>query len=245
VLAHPVLDSLGLIEKLDVVCSAQVPDAMQGSIRRSHGAHLTAIGPSAASPSLVRGWIHLATATSSSGGWRGLHTEARARRSGTGRTGARVALHAVAMLELRLAPRMTAPATARSELTELPLGESDREAVLLLASELVTNCVRHAGLGSRQRIGLRAHVTDHAVRVEVIDSGTSFGVAMRRPDATGGWGLCLVDRIADRWGVIGDVGAHVWFELDRTDPLSGSAHRASGKTASGGDPLDDRVLQTS
>jgi anti-sigma regulatory factor (Ser/Thr protein kinase) len=149
------------------------------------------------------------------------------------------------MVELRLPPRIAAPATARSELTELPLGESEREDVLLLASELVTNCVRHAGLGSRQRIGLRAHVTDHAVRVEVIDSGTSVGVAMRRPDATGGWGLCLVDRIADRWGVIGDVGAHVWFELDRTDHLSGSAHRASGKTAPGEDLRGDRVVQAS
>ena len=55
--------------------------------------------------------------------------------------------NAVAMLELSLPPCITAPATARSELTELPLGESEREAVLLLASELVTNCVRHAGLG--------------------------------------------------------------------------------------------------
>jgi anti-sigma regulatory factor (Ser/Thr protein kinase) len=122
------------------------------------------------------------------------------------------------MLELRLPPRMTAPATARSELTELPLGKSEREAVVLLASELVTNCVRHAGLGSRQTICLRAHVTDQAIRVEVIDSGTSVGIAMRPPDATGGWGLRLVDRIADRWGVIGDVGAHVWFEFDRTTP---------------------------
>jgi anti-sigma regulatory factor (Ser/Thr protein kinase) len=134
------------------------------------------------------------------------------------------------MLELRLPPRITAPATARSELRELPLGKSEREAVLVLARELVTNCVRHAGLGSRQTICLRAHVTDHAIRVEVIDSGTSVGIAMRPPDATGGWGLRLVDRIADRWGVIGDVGAHVWFELDRTNHPSGSAHRACGET---------------
>jgi hypothetical protein len=53
------------------------------------------------------------------------------------------------------------------------------------------------------------------VRVEVVDSGTSIGVAMCRPDGIGGWGLRLVDRIADRWGVIGETGAHVWFELDR------------------------------
>jgi hypothetical protein len=30
-----------------------------------------------------------------------------------------------------------------------------------------------------------------------------------------GWGLYLVDRLADRWGVTSDVGTTVWFELDR------------------------------
>jgi hypothetical protein len=66
--------------------------------------------------------------------------EWRHRRAGSAR--------AVAMLELRLPPGIRAPATARSELVELPLGKSEREAMLLLASELVTNCVRHAGLAS-------------------------------------------------------------------------------------------------
>jgi hypothetical protein len=34
------------------------------------------------------------------------------------------------------------------------------------------------------------------------------------PDAVGGWGLMLVDRIADRWGIAnGTGGTCVWFEL--------------------------------
>jgi hypothetical protein len=34
------------------------------------------------------------------------------------------------------------------------------------------------------------------------------------PDAPGGWGLVLVDRIADRWGIIHSPdGTCVWFEL--------------------------------
>jgi serine/threonine-protein kinase RsbW len=128
----------------------------------------------------------------------------------------------MAMLEMRLAPHPTAPAAARLELADLPLSELEREAVLLLATELVTNCVRHAGLGSRQRIILRAQVSDALVRIEVVDSGTSIGVAMCQPDATGGWGLRIVDRIADRWGVVGGSGAQVWFELDRRQRRPGS-----------------------
>jgi hypothetical protein len=90
VLPHRVLDSLGLVEKLNVVCSAQVPrrDARIDPTLawRASDRDWTVGG----FPVAGMGWIHLATATSSSGGWRGLHTEARARRSGTGRTGARV-----------------------------------------------------------------------------------------------------------------------------------------------------------
>src|SRR3954447_6654137 len=134
---------------------------------------------------------------------------------------------AVAMLELRLTPDSTAPVAARMALAELALEASERQAVVLLASELVTNCLRHAGLGPRQRIHLRAHVTDQMVHIEVVDSGTSVGVAMGQPDAAGGWGLVLVDRIADRWGVIGDAGSHVWFELDRTSPPPRAAKPAA------------------
>jgi hypothetical protein len=30
----------------------------------------------------------------------------------------------------------------------------------------------------------------------------------------GGWGLYLVDRIADRWGIVSNRMNRVWFEVD-------------------------------
>jgi anti-sigma regulatory factor (Ser/Thr protein kinase) len=87
----------------------------------------------------------------------------------------------------------------------------------LLVSELVTNCVRHAGLGREDAIGLEVSVSSDRVRVEVTDIGPGF--AQRKPepneDRAGGWGLYLVDRLADRWGVVADEATRVWFEIDR------------------------------
>jgi anti-sigma regulatory factor (Ser/Thr protein kinase) len=121
----------------------------------------------------------------------------------------------MSMMDLAFAPDVEAPAAARAELGDLGLERAEGQAVMLLASELVTNCIRHAGVGRRQRIRLRALVTDTLVRIEVIDSGAGMRVVMRTGDDHGGWGLRLVDRIADRWGVVRDAGTHVWFEIDR------------------------------
>ena len=56
-----------------------------------------------------------------------------------------------------------------------------------------------------------------SVRVEVADPGQGFEPAPRDEAMTkpGGWGLYLVDRIADRWGVIRNRMNRVWFEIDR------------------------------
>ena len=86
----------------------------------------------------------------------------------------------------------------------------------LLVSELVTNSVRHAGLDSDDAIALEISVSPKRVRVEVTDLGPGFE---RRPpepreDRSGGYGLFLVDRLADRWGVISDEVTRVWFEID-------------------------------
>ncbi len=59
------------------------------------------------------------------------------------------------------------------------------------------------------------------VRVEVIDEGRGFRPSVREPraDAEGGWGLYLVDQLADRWGVRDD-GRVVWAELESEIALS-------------------------
>jgi anti-sigma regulatory factor (Ser/Thr protein kinase) len=87
----------------------------------------------------------------------------------------------------------------------------------LLVSEVVTNAVRHAGLGRGDRIRLLVDVRERDVRVEVHDPGRGFAPRPPKPDParTSGWGLYLVDELADRWGVDGvDRGTRVWFELD-------------------------------
>jgi anti-sigma regulatory factor (Ser/Thr protein kinase) len=87
----------------------------------------------------------------------------------------------------------------------------------LLVSELVTNAVRHAGLGRGDSIRLVVDVRARAVRVEVHDPGRGFAPRPPRPDPAraSGWGLYLVEELADRWGVDGaGRGTRVWFELD-------------------------------
>jgi signal transduction histidine kinase len=64
---------------------------------------------------------------------------------------------------------------------------------------------------------VKVSVLDTAVRVAVVDSGPGFAASERpsSPGVDGGFGLFLVDRIADRWGTDGEGATTVWFELDR------------------------------
>ena len=82
----------------------------------------------------------------------------------------------------------------------------------LLVSELVTNSVLH-GDGDRIRLVLDL---DHRgrLRCEVIDGGDGFVPLARAADRTesGGWGLELVERLSERWGVR-EGSTHVWFEI--------------------------------
>ncbi len=89
--------------------------------------------------------------------------------------------------------------------------------VRLLVSELVTNALRHAEMADQDAIRLSVTVTDAAVRVEVTDPGSGFDPEPppEDPYRAAGWGLFLVDTIADRWGVDHGRGTLVWFELDR------------------------------
>src|SRR5688572_30431432 len=90
------------------------------------------------------------------------------------------------------------------------------EDATLLVSELVTNAVRHATKEGAPEVELRLKLDPERVRVVVSDSGAGFVAAPRLPTASesSGWGLYLVDRIADRWGVISKDRNEVWFEID-------------------------------
>ena len=92
-----------------------------------------------------------------------------------------------------------------------------REDVLLLVTELVTNAVRHAGVGPEDSLQVEVWRWARRVRVQVADPGP--GITQRTPlnslSDAGGWGLVLVDRIAARWGAqSGPSNNRVWFEID-------------------------------
>ena len=89
------------------------------------------------------------------------------------------------------------------------------ETMRLLVTELIANSVKHAGSDA---VGLKVVVARSAVLVEVRDQGPGFEPADREEgqDESSGWGLFLVDRLADRWGVAREPSAtSVWFELKR------------------------------
>jgi anti-sigma regulatory factor (Ser/Thr protein kinase) len=121
-------------------------------------------------------------------------------------------------LTMQIAGGPEAAARARRAITGLraDLEPSLRETLRLLVTELVANSVRHAHADA---VTLKVDVGPRAVRTEVTDPGPGFD-----PSGTGspgddhsGWGLFLVEQLAQRWGVARAGSAtSVWFELSRT-----------------------------
>jgi len=91
-----------------------------------------------------------------------------------------------------------------------------RHRLALLLSELVTNAIQHGGAGPHEMIQVRLATTPSRVRVEVYDPGARGTRPRDRIDEGGGFGLLLVDRLADGWGRenTGSGGSLAWFELD-------------------------------
>ncbi|MDX6475098.1 MAG: hypothetical protein QOH95_609 [Gaiellaceae bacterium] len=124
-----------------------------------------------------------------------------------------------AELDLTVHAASTAAREARHAVARRNFVSSGQEAtLLLLVSELVSNSVRHAGLGDAERIRLHARSDRECTYVEVCDSGRSGRVPAKRGNhdalEPGGLGLVLVDEMADRWGVAcKDDETCVWFEL--------------------------------
>jgi anti-sigma regulatory factor (Ser/Thr protein kinase) len=122
-------------------------------------------------------------------------------------------------INLRLTPESEAISEARHALDRLadvlPPGKLDD--VRLVVSELVTNSVLHAGLSPDDQIRLFVEASAVSVRGKVCDPGPGFRKPSKlgpQPDFSGRWGLPIVDRISDRWGVDRNSYACVRFEID-------------------------------
>jgi anti-sigma regulatory factor (Ser/Thr protein kinase) len=118
-------------------------------------------------------------------------------------------------IDVELPSNPAAPARARGALDQMKgrIAPERLRDVRLLVSELVTNAVRHAG-GDAVRLVVALRGT--TLRIEVHDPGRGFRLVPPPDDPlrASGWGLVLVEELADRWGIDHDPRTRVWFEMD-------------------------------
>jgi serine/threonine-protein kinase RsbW len=128
---------------------------------------------------------------------------------------------------LSLRPDPSAPRVARRRLKSILRDVPSRalDDILLLTTELLTNSLRHAGLGAKDRVHLVVRSTKSAVRVAITDPGSGEVFSPRRPgpQETGGRGLLLVAEMSDRWGVDRSQATTVWFEVSLVERLASRA----------------------
>lgn len=142
----------------------------------------------------------------------------------------------VRLARLALEPTEQAPGTARSAVRQalLPLGCPPRigQMAELLASEVVTNAIKHCRgdllleLTVRQR-RLRVSVSDDCENPPRLQSGNA--------EELGGRGLVIVEALAEAWGWERSVyGKQVWFEVDVYDGATAPEAPAAGPAAVAG-----------
>lgn len=121
------------------------------------------------------------------------------------------------VLEMSLGSGPEAAASARQAISRLQADLDPRliETLRLLVTELVTNSVRHTAADS---LTLSVAIGKSSVLTEVADTGPGFDPQCVKKAGEGdtGWGLFLVQRLANSWGVTHDgPSKRVWFELLR------------------------------
>jgi anti-sigma regulatory factor (Ser/Thr protein kinase) len=111
--------------------------------------------------------------------------------------------------------------TARAAVDEwlAPVPRPLRDDARSVVTELVANAVRHG----EPPIQLRIERTARGLRIDVADAGAQRPAYSRRAPTTG-WGLRIVDALADRWG-IAENASRVWCILE-SDPALDRPRRA-------------------
>jgi anti-sigma regulatory factor (Ser/Thr protein kinase) len=83
--------------------------------------------------------------------------------------------------------------------------------VKLMVSELVTNGIVHSATQDGAEVVLDLSING-AVRCRVLDHGRGFAARVGH-EGPGGWGLHVVEQLADRWGMQrSPQRTAVWFE---------------------------------
>jgi anti-sigma regulatory factor (Ser/Thr protein kinase) len=103
---------------------------------------------------------------------------------------------------------------------------------VLVVSELVTNSVQHAAVGSGQVIGIDLVLLRDRLRLSVVDPGSSLLPRLVPGDGSSRLGLGLVAKLSTSCGVARDGAGvtRVWSELVLTD-ASEPATPSPGSTA--------------
>ena len=128
------------------------------------------------------------------------------------------------------AARIVVTACLRDQVPPRVLGDAQ-----LVASELVSNSVRHSRADATSVVVISVGLASAMVRLEVADAGRAGVIAPRDPDlqAGGGMGLHLVQKLSERWGLERSAasGTRVWAQLSYV-PLTESSFQAlSGDVA--------------
>lgn len=90
----------------------------------------------------------------------------------------------------------------------------------LVLTELLANEIKHGRYDPKDPLICSVRQVPSALRIEVRHSGPPFRMPTGRVDPPlehreTGWGLALITRLADRWGVDEARGARqVWAEID-------------------------------
>ena len=120
-------------------------------------------------------------------------------------------------------PNASAPAMGRRILDGLAdgLSISMLDDARLLLTELITNAIQHGHLEHGDRISLTVRREAAGIVVEVSDPGDGIPSSDGRPPTSrNGWGLTLLERLADAWGVeaVPEGGTRAWFRLAERPP---------------------------
>jgi anti-sigma regulatory factor (Ser/Thr protein kinase) len=120
------------------------------------------------------------------------------------------------LLEMCVPCDELAPAAVREKVRDLRELNGALHDAMLVASELVTNAVRHSLCEEDEFVTVRIS-RDRRFRIAVLDPGTSGQMAeiADRPVELGGLGLKVVEQLAARWGTERrSDGYRVWAELE-------------------------------